>query len=192
MITPLQPRTGLPDGYPFDYEREISLRDGRIIHVRPVVPGDAVILAQEMEEADRETLYNRFFNPTINIDSKRLRHLTELDYSDRFALAAFSGGKGVAIARFEPSGEGSAEVAVVVKPRWRSAGLATALFGLLEEAAIERGIGEFEALYLPSNNAIERVLEKRGFGELTIDAGIARMTKPLGGPDVGTRLPDIA
>ncbi|MDJ0923792.1 MAG: GNAT family N-acetyltransferase [Acidimicrobiia bacterium] len=192
MITPLQPRTGLPDGYPFDYEREILLRDGRVIHIRPIVPGDAVLLAREMEEADTDTLYHRFFNPAIKLDSKRLRHLTELDYRRRFALAAFARGSGVAIARFEPAGGHRAEVAVVVKPEWRSAGLATALFALLEEAAIERGIEEFEALYLPDNHAIERVLHKRGFGDVTIDAGVARMTKRLGErPPVGMHGHDV-
>ena len=86
----------------------------------------------------------------------------------------------MAIARFEPSGDARAEIAVVVKPEWRRAGLATALFELLEEAAIERGISDFEALYLPDNHAIERVLDKRGFGNLTIEAGVARMTKRIG------------
>ncbi len=180
MITPLQPRSGLPEGYPFDYERQVSLADGRVVNIRPIVPGDAVLLGKEFNEIDADTIYQRFFNPAIKLDSKRLRYLTELDYDRRFAIAAFSGGGGVAIARFEPSGDGIAEVAVVVKDGWRGAGLATALFKLLEEAATERGIDQFEALYLPENHAIERVLEKRGFGGVTIDAGIARVTKDLG------------
>ena len=179
MITPLQPRAGLPHGYPYDYERQVSLRDGRIVHIRPVVPGDAVLLAREVREADAETLYNRFFNPTVKLDTQRLRYLTEIDYEKRFALAAFADGEGVAIARFEPAADGAAEVAVVVKPEWRSLGLATEMFTLLEEAALERGIVEFEALYLPSNHAIERVLEKRGFGNATVESGVARVTKKL-------------
>ena len=179
MITPLQPRAGLPHGYPFDYERQVALHDGRIVHIRPVVPGDAVLLAREVREADADTLYHRFFNPAVRLDSKRLRYLTELDYEKRFALAAFADGEGVAIARFEPAAGGVAEVAVVVKPEWRRLGLATEMFALLEEAALERGIVAFEALYLPDNHAIERVLEKRGFGGATVDSGVARVTKKL-------------
>ena len=90
--------------------------------------------------------------------------LTELDYERRFAVAAFSNGEGIAIARFEPAGDGIAELAVVVKPEWRRLGLATQLFALLEAAAIERGMNRLEAFYLAENHAIERVLEKRGFG----------------------------
>ncbi|MEA2002513.1 MAG: GNAT family N-acetyltransferase [Actinomycetota bacterium] len=179
MITPLQPRSGLPDGYPFDYERRIDLKDGRTAYVRPVVPADAALLADEIEEIDADTLYQRFFNPAMRLDRTRVRLLTELDYHSRFALAAFVDGVGVAIARFEPSGEGRAEIAIVVKPDWRRFGLATKLISLLEEAAVERGIGELEALYLAQNHAIERVLEKRGFGSVEIDSGVARVTKML-------------
>ena len=181
MITPLQPRTGLPAGYPFDYERRLDLADGRSVHVRPVVPGDAVLLGEAVAEADTDTLYQRFFNPAIRIDQRRLRHLTELDYEHRFAVAAFADGDGVAIARFEPAGEHKAEVAVVVKPGWRRVGLATALFELIEHAAIERGVRQLEALYLADNHAIKRVLEKRGFGGIEIQGGVARVVKAIGG-----------
>jgi RimJ/RimL family protein N-acetyltransferase len=190
MITPLQPRSGLPDGYPFDYERELCLSDGRIVNVRPVVPGDAVLLAREFELTDSDTIYQRFFNPAIKLDEKRLRYLTELDYDHRFAVAAFARGNGVAIARFELSGEGTAEIAVVVKEGWRGVGLATMLFELLEEAAMERGINQFEALYLPENLAIARVLAKRGFSGVTIDSGIARVTKGLRELPAGSHVGD--
>lgn len=180
MTTPLQPHAGLPAGYPFEYERSVTLEDGRLVHFRPVVPGDVVLLAKEVAEADADTLYHRFFNPAIRLDKKRLRFLTEVDYERRFALVAFVEGEPIAIARFEPSGERQAEVAVVVKPGWRSLGLGTILLELLEEAAIERGITTFEAVFLPDNHAIEQVLRKRGFGRATVEAGVARVVKDLG------------
>jgi RimJ/RimL family protein N-acetyltransferase len=186
MLTPLQPRSGLPPRYPFDFEQRLELEDGRTVYVRPVVPGDAVLLAEAVEQADTDTLYDRFFNPAIRLDRQRLRHLTELDYVTRFAIAAFADGEGVAIARFEPAGDGLAEVAVVVTPEWRRVGLATALFALLETAAIERGIHQLEALYLAENHAIKRVLEKRGFGDNEIEAGVARVTKRVGLPPLAT------
>lgn len=180
MITPLQPLAGLPEDYPFDYERHLALRDGRHVYIRPVVPGDYVLLEKAASSADADTLYHRFFNPSIRLNEKRLRFLTEVDYTTRFALVAFARGNGVAIARFEPVSDGVAEVAVVVTPTWRQLGLATALLDLLEDAAIERGIDEFEAYYLPDNHSIGRVLEKRGFGNPTIDGGVARVSRLLG------------
>lgn len=181
MTTPLQPLAGLPASYPYDYERAVTLDDGRTVHVRPVVPGDAVLLAREVDVADVDTLYHRFFNPAIRLDEARLHYLTELDYELRFALAAFDHGEGVAIARYEPAGDATAEVAVVVKPAWRGVGLATELFQLLEEAAIERGMEHFIAFYLAENHAIERVLAKRGFAGIEIEGGVARVSKLLQG-----------
>ena len=180
MITPLQPQAGLPPDYPFDFERHLSLEGGHSVYVRPIVPGDAALLQEAAAVADAETLYQRFFNPTVRLNEKRLRFLTEVDYVRRFAVVAFSGGEGVAIARFEPAGEGIAEVAVVVESSWRRRGLATALLDLLEDAALERGVHTFEAYYLPENHAIERVLEKRGFGGATVDGGVARVARALG------------
>lgn len=182
MLTPLQPRSGLPARYPYDFEQRLELADGRIVYVRPVVPGDAVLLAEAVDQADTDTLYHRFFNPAIRLDRQRLQHLTELDYVNRFAIAAFADGEGVGIARFEPAGEGLAEIAVVITPEWRRVGLATALFALLERAAIERGIHQLEALFLAENHAIERVLEKRGFGNVEIESAVARVTKRIGVP----------
>ena len=180
MITPLQPHAGLPENYPFDYERHLTLRDGRDVFIRPVVPGDYLLLEEAAAAADADTLYHRFFNPSIRLNEKRLRFLTDVDYAKRFALVAFAHGEGVAIARFEPVSESVAEVAVVVAPMWRQLGLATALLDLLEDAAIERGIVEFEAYYLPDNQSIGRVLAKRGFGNPTVDGGIARVSRILG------------
>lgn len=180
MTTPLQPKTGLPDGYPFEYERKLVLPDGRVVYFRPVVPGDVTLLAEEVAATDPETLYHRFFNPSIRLDKKRLRFLTEVDYRRRFALVGFVQGEPVAIARFEPAGPDTAEVAVVVKQGWRRLGIATEMLDILEEAAVERRIRKFEAMYLPSNHAIERVLVKRGFGSPEVDSGIARVTKDLG------------
>jgi GNAT superfamily N-acetyltransferase len=180
MTTPLHPGAGLPAGYPFDYERKAVLPDGHTIYFRPVVPGDAVPLAEEVAAADPDTLYHRFFNPAIRLDKKRLRFLTEVDYGRRFALVGFVEGDPVAIARFEPAGGDMAEVAVVVKLGWRGLGIATTMLDILEQAAIERGVTGFEAVYLPSNHAIERVLAKRGFGTASVESGVARVTKGLG------------
>src|ERR1039457_7403207 len=55
---------------------------------------------------------------------------------------------GVAIAQYEPAGDSVAEIAMVVAPAWRRAGLAGVLIQLLAEAAASRGIRTFTASYL--------------------------------------------
>jgi len=87
-----------------------------------------------------------------------LAHLTQLDYVHRFALVAIDAetGQGVAIARYEPAGEGVAEVAVVVHPEWRRMGLASALVLLLAQAAAEHGFHTFSLSTWPGTGPSPR------------------------------------
>ena len=174
-----------PPNYPYEYERPLQLADGTMLHMRPVVPQDAERLGDEIAHADSKTLYMRFFTPKVHIDAERLRYLTELDYVHRFAVAVFAGEAGtervgVAIARYEGEpGSDRAEVAVTVKPEWRHAGLGTQLVGVLEEAATERGITTFEAMYLGSNEGAAGLMEATGFHVESVDSGIITVSKPL-------------
>ena len=125
-----------PAAYPSDLEVQLPLEDGRTVLVRPVVPDDAPMLVRQLEHADPDTIYQRFFRYPVHLDAETLDHMTRLDYHDRLALAAFAAdGEGVAIARYEIIEPGLAEVAVVVQPEWRLLGLGTALLEMLEGAA---------------------------------------------------------
>lgn len=130
---------GLPPGYPAQYEQEVVLGDGRSVLIRPIRPSDAPELAEAIRTADPDTLRRRFVGGPPRLSAALLEHLTVVDYVHRFALVAVNPltGRGVAIARYEPAGPGTAEIAVAVSPAWRCAGLATVL---LAKAAAERGI----------------------------------------------------
>jgi GNAT superfamily N-acetyltransferase len=170
----------LPDGYPAELQRWVTVADGRRIFVRPVVTGDSGVLLRELAQADQETVYQRFFRSPVRLDAAQLDRLTRLDYYRRLALAAFDeGGNGVGIARYETLEDGVAEVAVVVKRDWRGVGIASALLEMLEQAAAARDITLLTALYLPSNGAIAGVLERRGFTVGLDDAGVAAAEKRL-------------
>jgi RimJ/RimL family protein N-acetyltransferase len=72
-------------------------------------------------------------------------------------------GRGIAVARYEAIGEpGVAEIAVVVDPAWRRAGLATALVRMLAEAAVAHGFTRFTATYLADNVPVEELLDEAG------------------------------
>jgi GNAT superfamily N-acetyltransferase len=181
MIVPLIPREKPPD-YPNQFERTVRLRDGRKVFIRPVVPSDADHLGREVEEADEETLYLRFFTPVVHLTREQIRHLTVVDYHKRMALAAFArDGEGVAIARYEgATGSAEAEVAVTVKPGWRKLGLAKTLFAMLEEAALANGITTFTADYLPENDGAAALMAATWFSGPEIVDGVATVRKRLG------------
>ncbi|HEY7596180.1 MAG TPA: GNAT family N-acetyltransferase [Actinophytocola sp.] len=155
-----------PDGYPVAYERWLRLRDRRRVWVRPILPSDAPDLAEAIRCADPDTLRRRFLGSTPRLTPTLLRWLTTVDYVRRFALVAFDPGtgRGVAVARFEPLDDGVAEVAVVVDPAWRRAGLATALVEMLGRAALERGVHSFGASYLAENRPISAMLDHSAGG----------------------------
>mgnify|MGYP001178208613 FL=1 len=170
-----------PPGYPAELERILSLRDGRPVFVRPVIPADELTLEREWREADPETLYQRFFTPQPKLDTRRLHALLHVDYQWRLALVAFAEeGRAVGIARYEgvPNQE-QAEIAFVVNPAWRRLGLASTLLHLLTEAARARGVRRLVALYLQENQAMAALLARAGFRPPQVNAGVAAVDKTI-------------
>lgn len=173
---------GLPFGYPKEYQQEVALRDGRRVLIRPILPSDAPELADAIKTADSDTLRRRFLGGPPQVTPTLLAHLTVVDYVRRFALVAKDTvtGRGVAVARYEPAGEGVAEVAVVVRPAWRRVGLGTLLILYLAEAAAERGIHTFSASYLAENRPVAALVENAGgIGRQVIERGIAEFSLAL-------------
>lgn len=170
-----------PLGYPAELERILTLRDGRPVFVRPVIPADELAFEREWREADPETLYQRFFTPQPKLDARRLHALLHVDYQWRLALVAFAeDGRAVGIARYEGAlGQEHVEIAFVVNPAWRRLGLASDLLHLLAEAARARGIRRLVALYLQDNQAMAALLAKAGFGPPQANAGVAAAEKTL-------------
>jgi GNAT superfamily N-acetyltransferase len=173
---------GLPPGYPKDYEQEVTLRDGRRVLIRPILPGDAPELAEAIATADPDTLRRRFLGGPPRVTPALLAHLTVVDYVRRFALVAIDPvtGRGVAVARYEPAGEGVAEIAVAVRPGWRRAGLGTVLVLCLAKAAAERGVHTFSASYLAENQPVAALVEDAGgLGRQVIKRGVAEVSLGL-------------
>lgn len=177
MPSPVQ----VPPGYPREYERRLSLSDGRTVLIRPVIPADGPQLAEAILTADPDTLRRRFLGGPPHVTAELVARLTTLDYVQRFALAAADERtrRGVAIARYEALDGGVAEVAVVVDPAWRRIGLATALVELLARAALDRGIHEFSASYLAENQPVAALVALTGGRKQLICQGIAEVAVAL-------------
>lgn len=178
--TKLSPTT-VPSGYPRACEEVLELSDGQRVFVRPVLPEDATLLSVELEHADPETLYNRFFRTSMRVDAALLEYLTVLDYRHRFALAAFGlDGSAAGIARYEGAvGADTAEVAVAVKPGWRKKGLGTALLVRLEQRAREAGIRHLRADFLEGNEAAAALVARAGFQDPISRHGICSIEHEL-------------
>ena len=128
----------------------------------------------------------RFLGGPPPLTDATLDTLTRVDYCSRFALAAFSQGLGVAIARYaapHPSGSGSvvADVAVAVAPEWRRVGLSTVLVERLARRAHECGITHFTALFSAENRPVTE-LANEGSARVVIAEGIAKLDASLTSP----------
>ena len=67
----------------------------------------------------------------------------------------------------------------MVHSDWRRRGVATELFGRLEDPARRWGIAELIAVYLPENRAVARVFERLGYSSRRLADGTARVEKRI-------------
>ena len=130
----------------------VSTRDGALLSLRPVLPGDAERF-KSSGSFSRETLYRRYQGgaPT----DARLTYLFEVDYVDHFVWVVTDGVAGpvVADARFirDQDDHASAEVALTVADGYQGRGIGTLLLGALAVAARVDGVKRFHARVLSDN-----------------------------------------
>lgn len=151
--------------YPAEYEFHVVLRDGGMAHIRPVTPDDAESLHEMFHRMSTDTVYQRFFHLKNDLTPEELHHLTNVDYDDRMAFAAFVGSDMVAVGRYDRSSDDptAAEVAFAVEDAHQGRGLATHLLTHLTNYATDHGISSFRAYVLGDNYAMMRVFRGSGY-----------------------------
>jgi len=148
--------TALPDGYPIELERKITLRDGSVVSIRPILPDDAARLQELHGRLSRDSAYQRFFAIVKRLPPDWARILATVDYRQRLALIveapSGSGPELIAVGRYDAVGEpDTAEVAFVVQDSWQNRGLGTMLFEEILHAAAARSYRRFRAFVLADN-----------------------------------------
>jgi len=162
-------------------DREVTLRDGARVRVRPIRPEDEAGLVDLYGRLSTHTAYQRFFSVMRRLPPDWAHFLANVDHRRRFALVAErpDGGRPalVAVARYEPSEDpGVAEVAFVVQDDWQNRGLGTLLLGDLLRAAAANGIERFRAWVLADNRRMLDLLAR--FTDVTgrtIEQGVCRL-----------------
>jgi len=142
--------------YPTELEREVVLRDGTHIRLRPIRPEDQDRLIAFYDRLSRHTAYQRFFSVMRRLPPDWARLLANVDYQTRLALLAEHGDPEaptlIGVARYEPTDQpDTAEIAFVIQDEWQNRGLGTIMLDALLAAAEARGIRRFRAYVLASN-----------------------------------------
>ena len=142
--------------------RTMALADGTQVQVREIEPGDAPALQRLVGRLSEQSVYLRFFGPMNELSDKKAKHFAEVDGEDQYALVALDpqdDGEIVAVVRYDrEGGTDRAEYAALVEDRLQGRGLGLGLTHALIQAARERGVKNFEALVLPENRGMIRLL----------------------------------
>jgi GNAT superfamily N-acetyltransferase len=166
-VPPAQARTSPPAeaGHLPNIER-VVLREGSVVHVRPISGGDVAELEAAVERLTPESRYRRFFSVLEHLDAKTLAYFTNVDHVSHEALVALEpdNGEFVGVARYVCAeiGSDTAEVAMAVADEWHGRGLATVLLAELTTRAREAGVVHFRASCLTMNRQAIDVLESLG------------------------------
>jgi RimJ/RimL family protein N-acetyltransferase len=143
-----------PLGYPRELEREVILRDGCVVRIRPIRPDDGPRLQSLHGRLSGESAYQRFFAIVRKLPPDWAHALSNVDYQRRLALVVEAGPDGdlIGVGRYEPTNEpDTVEVAFVVQDSWQNRGLGTILFDAILQAAAARSFRRFRAYVLADN-----------------------------------------
>jgi GNAT superfamily N-acetyltransferase len=162
-----------------EFDREIDLKDGGRVRLRPIVPGDEPALVALHGRLSQQSAYQRFLTIMPRLPLNWAHYLANVDYARRLALVAVDPATAdlVAVARYESTADpGTVEVAFVVQDSWQSRGLGTRLFGELVRAARLNGIERFRALVLADNRRMLDLIARFGaVAERHVEHGVVEL-----------------
>jgi len=153
----------------FDFEPfDVTLRDGRQVHVRPLRSSDQEEILQAFDRLSPEARYMRFMGVVKQLDERWLRE----------ALARFPE-QGVGIAATIPGADGidivgaascvigadpeTCEFAMTIVDAYAGGGLGKQLLTTLIEIARRRGLRVMEGFVFASNRPMLKVAKRLGF-----------------------------
>ena len=148
--------------------RDITLRDGRSVHLRALSSDHEAEILQTFERLSDAARYMRFMRVVRSPDRERLRAmLASFPEAGIGIVATVPAADGIdivgsAIAVFM-AGRTSCEFAITVAGEFGGAGLATRLMTTLIDEARRRGLKQMEGLVLSQNQPMLRLARRLGF-----------------------------
>lgn len=144
------------------YRELVKLKDGRTVLVRMIRPEDRQYIDASFSSLSPKTRYLRFHNGKESLTDAELKHYSEIDGINHFALGALWEKKGVGVIRFYRDRDNPelAEVAIVIIDEFQTKGLGEILLRRTISAARERGIHRLQFKLLPDNEGMRRLIGK--------------------------------
>ena len=156
--------------YPVELIGDVTVRDGTVLHVRPIRPEDADLERAFVNGLSEQTRYYRFFYRLAELTPAMLARFTQVDYDRELALVAIVTPEGseaqafVGVARYIANPDrASAEFAIVVADAWQRRGVARVLMRGLIVCAKRRGLERLEGTVLRANEPMQAFVRSLGF-----------------------------
>jgi acetyltransferase len=153
--------------YPFKYEKDVSLADGTVVHIRPIRSEDEPALRRFFETLSEESVFFRFGQRRINMPHDYLARFCQVDYDRDLAFLAVVGGMDetiigdVRLNRFADLE--SAELSFIVADPWQSKGIGSLLMNFCIDVAREIGLKTLLMEIMKSNSRMMRFGYKYDF-----------------------------
>ncbi len=150
--------------------RQLRLRDGREVALRPIAEGDAREIEQAFERLSAQSRYNRFMRHKKSLDSQALQRGVHprpgRDCAFVATVPAADGFDIVGAAQYVRADENDdrvCEFSVTVAEDWRRCDLASTLIRSLIPQARQDGYQIMEGWVAAGNDAMLQLAERLGF-----------------------------
>jgi acetyltransferase len=152
--------------YPKEWERDLTLDDGRRVFVRPVRPEDEELVAEFFRHVTPEDLRLRFFAAIRDFSHPFIARLVQIDYARAIAFIAVDADDGAmlgAVRLLADANRETGEYGILVRSDLKGLGLGWGLMQLMIEWARAEGLRRIEGQVLRENTTMLNVCRRLGF-----------------------------
>ena len=152
--------------YPTEWERQMKLRDGTGILVRPVRPEDEPLYVPFFAAVTADDLRLRFFAPVKEFSHTFIARFTQIDYARAMAFIAVEEATGamLGVVRLHADADyASGEYAILVRSDLKGKGLGWLLMQLIIEYARAEGVRSIHGQVLQENTMMLEMCRELGF-----------------------------
>jgi acetyltransferase len=152
--------------YPKELERQMSLKDGTPILVRPVRPEDEGMFREFFTKVSEDDLRLRFFAPIKDFSHDFVARLTQIDYARAIAFVAIEAATGDMLGSVRLLADANymtGEFAILVRSDLKGRGLGWLLMTLMLDYARAEGLKRIEGQVLRQNRTMLTMCSDLGF-----------------------------
>ncbi len=167
--------------YPAEEEREVELKNGKTILIRPSRASDIQGLQNIFYHMSEQDIYTRFFNNLKSLSVSMAEHLCNVDFENEVAFMAVAGEReqdlviGTSCYMVDPSTK-LAEVGYMILPEWQGVGLGTVLQQRMAEYAKSKGLRGFTAEVLSGNQKMLKLAQGGFNSSMELSSGVYEIT----------------